>query len=250
MEVFEGESDRGDKLLSNGPIARLHRVQKVYRRGSEEIHALRDIDFELNEGDFVSVIGPSGSGKTTLLNMIGCLDKPSAGVVLIDGMEVSTMQEKELARIRREKIGFVFQQFYLIPGLSVKENICLPLLFSRKRADNQHLKSILEAVGLSSRSSHKPNQLSGGEMQRVAIARALVNNPRLILADEPTGNLDIKNRERIFNLLKALNRQGLTIILVTHDPKAAEESGASFAMTDGVLTRIQSVAEYFCGMRV
>jgi putative ABC transport system ATP-binding protein len=250
MEIIQSQSYRGDKLLKSNPLVRLSNVEKVYRRGSEEIHALRGIELEFFQGDFVTIIGPSGSGKTTLLNIIGCLDKASRGTVAIDGIETGSMREKDLVKVRREKIGFVFQQFYLIPGLSVRENVALPLIFSRRRVDNEHMDAILGMVGLSDRSRHKPSQLSGGEMQRVAIARALVNNPRVILADEPTGNLDVKNKEKIFGLLRSFNNQGLTVILVTHDIKAAEDSGTTFALTDGMLNPVENISDYFCRVNV
>ncbi|MEM5785734.1 MAG: ABC transporter ATP-binding protein [Syntrophobacteraceae bacterium] len=228
------------------PVVQLRGVNKVYRRGSEEIYALRNIDLEFYQGDFVSIIGPSGSGKTTLLNLIGCLDTASSGSVRIDGAETSAMREDDLVKIRREKIGFVFQQFYLIPGLTVRENISLPLVFSRKKPEKDRMDAILEDVGLSGRANHKPNQLSGGEMQRVAIARALVNEPRIILADEPTGNLDLNNKKKVFELLKSLNGQGLTVVLVTHDIQVAAESKTVLAITDGNLGLIADANEYFC----
>jgi len=216
-------------------VVELKGVEKIYMRGVEEVHALRDVNVEFHHGGFVSIVGPSGSGKTTLLNIIGCLDRPTGGTVKIDGIDVSSMNEKEVSRIRREKIGFVFQQFYLIPGLTAFENVALPLRFSRKPVDKKHILSLLDAVGLGMRAEHKPNQLSGGEMQRVAIARAMVNNPQVILADEPTGNLDVKSSVMIFDLLKTLNSQGLTIILVTHNTAFAEKAGRVISISDGQL---------------
>lgn len=217
------------------PVIELEGVEKIYRRGSEEIHALRDVCIKFRHGEFISVVGPSGSGKTSLLNIIGCLDRPSSGKVKVDGTEVSTMNEKEISTVRRDKIGFIFQQFYLMPGLTAAENVALPLKFSRKHVEKDYIRSLLETVGLGMRSEHTSDQLSGGEMQRVAIARAMANNPQVILADEPTGNLDTKNSIMIFDLLRALNSRGLTVILVTHNISFAEKAGRVISISDGRL---------------
>lgn len=217
------------------PVIELEGVEKIYRRGSEDIHALKDVDIKFQDGEFISIVGPSGSGKTTLLNILGCLDRPTRGTVKIDGIEVSTMDEKEISRVRREKIGFIFQQFYLIPGLTAAENVALPLKFSRKPIDKKYILSLLDTVGLGMRAKHTPDQLSGGEMQRVAIARAIANHPHVILADEPTGNLDTKNSMMIFDLLRSLNSKGLTIILVTHNVAFAEKAGRVISISDGKL---------------
>ncbi|MDI6744157.1 MAG: ABC transporter ATP-binding protein [Thermodesulfovibrionales bacterium] len=224
------------------PVIALEGVEKIYRRGSEEIHALKDVNITFQEGEFISIVGQSGSGKTTLLNIMGCLDRPTRGTVKIDGIEVSTMNEKEISRIRREKIGFIFQQFYLIPGLTAAENVALPLKFSRKPIDKKYILSLLDTVGLDMRAKHTPDQLSGGEMQRVAIARAIANHPHVILADEPTGTLDTKNSMIIFELLKSLNSRGLTIILVTHNVAFAEKTGRVISISDGQMnsTRLDS----------
>lgn len=211
----------------------LKNVTKVYLRGSEEVKALKGIDIVINRGEFVSITGPSGSGKTTLLHILGCLDKPTNGIVKIDDIEVENMSEKQLINVRREKIGYVFQHFYLIPGLSVYENVKLPLLFSRKTRSSEEIYHLIELVGLRHRINHKTNQLSGGEMQRVAIARALVNNPEFILADEPTGNLDTENSEKIFELLRLLNKNGITIVLVTHNPDLANRTERKIRLRDG-----------------
>ncbi len=213
----------------------LHGVEKIYLRGAEKVHALRGINLEISKGEFISVVGPSGSGKTTLLHMLGCLDTPTSGVIKIDNIEVEHMSEPELVKIRRRKIGFVFQQFYLIPGLSVFDNVTLPLLFSRQSRFEDEVLSLLETVGLKDRISHSPNQLSGGEMQRVAIARALVNNPEILLADEPTGNLDSENSEKIFELLKSLHLKGITVIMVTHNPELAQRADRVIALKDGIV---------------
>ncbi len=240
-------------MIGNNSVVKLEGLGKVYKRGSEEIHALKDVNFSLPQGAFVSILGPSGSGKTTLLNIIGCLDRPSRGTVEIDGEDIGGLDEKGLVRIRREKIGFVFQQFYLLPGMNVRENIALPLLFSKKKVSDKYIENIIDLVGLTGRGKHKPNQLSGGEMQRVAIARALVNEPSIILADEPTGNLDLRNREIILELFSSLNQRGFTIIVVTHEIKVAEKTGTAFAMSDGALSAVNDIADYFCnlaGLRV
>lgn len=214
-------------------MIKLNDVEKVYLRGSEKVRALRGITLNIMPGDFYSVTGPSGSGKTTLLHLIGCLDIPTKGTIHINGIEVGNMKETELVRLRREKIGFIFQQFYLIPGLSVIENIMLPLTFARKKPEQGKINKIVEIVGLKDRIHHKPNQLSGGEMQRTAIARALVNNPELLLADEPTGNLDTENSEKIFEIISSLNSEGLTIIMVTHNPDLAGRAKSIIRLRDG-----------------
>lgn len=208
-------------------------IEKLYLRGSEKVYALRGVSFSTMPGDFISITGPSGSGKTTLLHLIGCLDKPTKGVIKIDGVEVENMKESDLLMIRRQKIGFVFQQFYLIPGLSVLENVMLPLIFARKKKGLDKITSIIETVGLKDRIYHNPNQLSGGEMQRVAVARALINDPEVLLADEPTGNLDTENSEKIFELLMSLNSKGLTVIMVTHNHELAGRAKRIIRLKDG-----------------
>ena len=207
-------------------------LTKIYRRGREEIRALKEVDFSVEEEEFVSIIGPSGSGKTALLNVIGCLDTPTEGRVILDGTETTKMKERDLVRLRREKIGFVFQQFYLIPTLTARENIELPLLFSRK-GDRGRIEEILDMVGLSDRGDHLPGQLSGGEMQRVAIGRALINDPRIVLADEPTGNLDSATSRMIFELFRDLNRSGLTLVIVTHNLDLARQADKMYTLRDG-----------------
>jgi ABC-type lipoprotein export system ATPase subunit len=216
-------------------IISVRNLEKTYLRGAETVHALKGVSFDIQKGEFTAVTGPSGSGKTTLLHIIGCLDRPTAGSVSINGRCLEKMSEKELLTIRRNKVGFVFQQFYLMPGLTVEENIMLPLLFSRKKKDNAWIKQILESVGLSNRARHLPNQLSGGEMQRVAIGRALVNGPDIILADEPTANLDSENTESIFKLLRDLVTEGITVVLVTHNQSLASRTDRIIRLTDGRL---------------
>ena len=207
-------------------------LTKIYRRGSEEIHALRNVDFSVGEGDFLSIIGPSGSGKTALLNVLGCLDTPDAGSLRLNGIETRGMKESVLVKLRRENIGFVFQQFYLMPTLTARENIELPLLFSHKK-NNSRIDEVLEMVDLADRADHLPGQLSGGEMQRVAIGRALINDPKIVLADEPTGNLDSATSQMIFDLFFDLNRRGLTLIVVTHNMDLARITSKTYTLRDG-----------------
>jgi ABC-type lipoprotein export system ATPase subunit len=216
-------------------MIQLRSVEKVYRRGAEDVRALRGVDLDIGRGEFVSIMGPSGAGKTTLLHILGCLDVPTKGTMTLDGTEVGRMSESELVAVRRKKIGFVFQQFYLIPGLSVFDNIALPLLFSKTPASKGHIESLISTVGLRDRARHIPAQLSGGEMQRVAIARALVNDPEIVLADEPTGNLDSENSERIFGLLKSLNEKGLTVAIITHNNELAAKAGRTILLKDGAI---------------
>ncbi|ADH84792.1 ABC transporter ATP-binding protein [Desulfurivibrio alkaliphilus] len=216
-------------------MIKLKNVEKKYRRGAEEVRALRGIDLEIQAGEFVSVIGPSGAGKTTLLHILGCLDLPSSGEMHFDGLRVDKMRESELVTLRRNKIGFIFQQFYLIPGLSVLDNIALPLMFSKSKPAPGRIEELARAVGLGERLHHVPAQLSGGEMQRTAIARALVNDPEVILADEPTGNLDSANSEKIFDILHKLHQNGLTVIMITHNPELAERAGRTITIKDGII---------------
>jgi putative ABC transport system ATP-binding protein len=208
-------------------------LTKIYRRGREEIHALKSVDFSVAEGEFVSIIGPSGSGKTALLNVLGCLDTPSSGSLRLNSVETSGLKERNLVKLRRENIGFVFQQFYLMPTLTAWENIELPLLFNHKRGNKGRIEEVLQMVGLSDRGDHLPGQLSGGEMQRVAIGRALINDPKIILADEPTGNLDSVTSKMIFQLFCDLNRQGLTLVIVTHNLDLARQAQKMYTLRDG-----------------
>jgi putative ABC transport system ATP-binding protein len=216
---------------------------KVYRRGREEIQALKNVDFCVKAGEFVSIIGPSGSGKTALLNMLGCLDTPSSGSLRLNGVEIAGQKERDLVKIRRENIGFVFQQFYLMPTLTARENIELPLLFSKKNRSAKRIEEVLQMVGLADRGDHLPGQLSGGEMQRVAIGRALINDPKIILADEPTGNLDSATSEMIFGLFSELNKRGLTLVVVTHNLDLARRAEKMYTLRDG---RIVSCEERAC----
>lgn len=211
----------------------LKQIEKVYRRGAEDVRALRGVDLTIGKGELLAITGPSGAGKTTLLHILGCLDQPTGGEVLIDGVNTARLPESELVKLRREKIGFVFQQFYLIPGLSVFDNIALPLLFSKKPAQREKIVALAEMVGLAHRLDHTPAQLSGGEMQRTAIARGLVNDPTILLADEPTGNLDSENSEKIFEILRTLSQGGLTTVMITHNPDLAARAERTVQIRDG-----------------
>lgn len=218
-------------------IIKATKLTKTYPRGAEEVFALREIDLDIERGSFVAIVGPSGSGKSTCLQILGCLDQPTSGVMEIDGHQVTSLSSSETEALRRDKIGFVFQHFQLIPSLTVQENIILPLLFARKKPDNKYLHQTLEMVGLSHRKQHLPDQLSGGEMQRVAVARALINQPEIILADEPTGNLDTENSTIIFALLEKLNNRGVTVIFVTHNQELANRAASRVIFRDGCIVR-------------
>lgn len=214
----------------------LENVEKVYQLGETEVRALRGSNVKINEGEFVAVMGPSGSGKSTLMNMIGALDVPTTGIVNIDGDEIGGMKEDELALLRSRKIGFVFQEFNLINSMNAMQNVALPMIFrgepKKKRVERSS--ELLEKVGLGERKEFRPSELSGGQRQRVSIARSLANDPEIILADEPTGNLDTDTGESIMNLLTELNKQGKTIIMVTHDPNDAEYADRVIEIIDGV----------------
>ncbi|HMB15891.1 MAG TPA: ABC transporter ATP-binding protein [Pelovirga sp.] len=213
----------------------LKEIEKTYRRGVEHVRALGGVNMTIDAGEMMAIVGPSGAGKTTLLHILGCLDQPTSGDVLFDGVNTASMPESQLVKIRREKIGFVFQQFYLIPGLSVFDNIALPLLFSKKPAQSKKIEQLAEMVGLEHRLNHAPAQLSGGEMQRTAIARGLVNNPAVLLADEPTGNLDSENSEKIYAILRRLSDEGLTTIMITHNPELAARAERTVKIRDGLI---------------
>lgn len=219
-------------------IIELDNVIKLYQRGTEKVHAVDNVSLSIEEGEFLSIVGSSGSGKTTLLNLIGCVDKPTSGSVKLQGKETGNLTDKELTQIRSAAVGFIFQQFFLLPTLTALENVELPAVFHRKPGLDNKAKELLSSVGLKNRADHLPSQLSGGEMQRVAIARALINNPKILLADEPTGNLDSANAEIILGILKGLNRQGLTVIVVTHSVELAQMAERMIRVKDGkILTQ-------------
>lgn len=213
----------------------INHLQKTYIMGTTKVHALRGIDLEIQTNEYVALMGPSGSGKSTLMNLLGCLDSPTNGSYRLDGSDVSIMSDGELADIRNRKIGFVFQTFNLLPRLTSLENVALPLVYSGmpRKAREARAHEVLASVGLGDRTDHKPNELSGGQRQRVAIARALVNNPSIILADEPTGNLDTKTSIEIMEIFEKIHDQGNTVILVTHEPDIAEHAHRIVRLRDG-----------------
>lgn len=215
--------------------ASIHNLHKQYVLGGETVHALRGVSFDVPRGDYISIMGPSGSGKSTLLNLLGCLDTPTSGNFFLGELDVAKMDDDERAEVRSTLIGFVFQSFYLLPALTVVENIEVPLLYSGRlnRESRDRAIALAEQVGLGKRLSHRPTQLSGGQQQRVAIARSLVNDPRFLLADEPTGNLDSHTTAEILDLLEALNNEGRTILLVTHEPEVAERTKRNIVLRDG-----------------
>ncbi|MFQ5583481.1 MAG: ABC transporter ATP-binding protein [Calditrichia bacterium] len=221
--------------MPNSTLIKFEKLQKIYVLGLTEVHALRGIDLEIKRNEYVAVMGPSGSGKSTLMNLIGCLDVPTSGKYYLNGTDVSTLNENELAHIRNKEIGFVFQTFNLLPRASALHNVELPLIYNGTPAGKRREMAIaaLEKVGLADRMKHKPNELSGGQRQRVAIARALVNNPSIILADEPTGNLDSTTGAEIMEIFDHLHQQGNTIILVTHEDFIAAHAHRSIHLKDG-----------------
>ncbi|MBQ0163195.1 MAG: ABC transporter ATP-binding protein [Treponema sp.] len=219
-------------------VVELENVKKIYSMGDAEVQALRGVSFKVNQGEFISIMGPSGSGKSTCMNMIGCLDTPTSGIVKIDDKETSKMSEAELAVLRNQTIGFVFQQYHLIPGMNVIENVMLPLKYKRveKHARVELAEAALERVGLADRMHHLPSELSGGQKQRVAIARAIITEPKIILADEPTGALDTKTGVQVMDLFKEINKKsGTTIIIVTHDPRIGDSTKRCIKILDGLL---------------
>jgi putative ABC transport system ATP-binding protein len=220
-------------------VITLESVEKVYQLGETEVKALRGSDVQIDEGEFVAIMGPSGSGKSTLMNMVGALDKPSSGRVAVGGEEIADMTEDELALLRSRRVGFVFQEFNLINSMNAWQNVALPMIFRGRprREREERAKKLLSDVGLGERTEHRPSELSGGQRQRVSIARALANDPDIILADEPTGNLDTETGEAVMELLTRLNSEGKTVIMVTHDPNDAEYADRIVEIVDGVTSR-------------
>ena len=216
-------------------IITVDNINKTYKNGSLELQVLKNISFKVDKGEFLAIMGSSGSGKSTMMNILGCLDNQYEGRYILDGIDISKSSENELSEIRNKKIGFIFQSFNLLPRLTALENVELPLVYSSVPKEERHKRAneLLEMVGLKERTHHRPNELSGGQRQRVAIARALVNNPSIILADEPTGNLDSKSEEEIIEILQKLNKMGKTIVIVTHEPNIGEIAQRKIVFKDG-----------------
>ncbi len=221
----------------NALIISMKNLGKIYKNGQIQVEALKHVNIDIEKEEFVAIMGPSGSGKSTLMNVIGCLDKSTSGEYWLDGINISTLNEVELARIRNLKIGFVFQSFNLLPRITALQNVELPMIYAGVGSKERRIKAVsaLERVGLEKRMHHKPNEMSGGQKQRVAIARALVNSPAIILADEPTGNLDSSSSEEIMSVFQDLNKEGVTIVLVTHEPDIAEHTKRVLRFRDGFL---------------
>ena len=220
-------------------VIKLSGIKKIYQVGGQEVAALAGIDLNIAKGEFAALMGPSGSGKSTLMNILGCLDRPTVGSYKLDGQEVATLSDDELAVTRNRRIGFVFQNFNLLSRISAADNVALPLVYAGvgRKEREEKAKKILDAVGLGDRAEHQPNELSGGQRQRVAIARALVNDPHIIMADEPTGNLDTKSTKEIMEIFEGLHKEGRTIILVTHEPDIAACASRQLLVRDGLITR-------------
>jgi len=221
----------------NEPVIETERLTKTYGSGNTRVDALKEVSVSIDKGEYIAIIGPSGSGKSTFMNLLGCLDKPTNGIIRIEKTDVSRLSEKKLARLRREKIGFIFQKYNLLPTLDAAGNVELAMSFAGidRRTRKKRSEKLLKMVQLDHRMNHKPTEMSGGEQQRVAIARALSNDPSIILADEPTGNVDTKGGENIMNILEKINGKGETIIIVTHDPSIAKRAKRVLQITDGVV---------------
>jgi putative ABC transport system ATP-binding protein len=233
--------------MKNGEVVKLIDVHKTYHTGDVDVHAVRGVSLEINRGEFVALMGASGSGKSTLMNILGCLDRPTSGRYVLDDADVSGLGRDELADIRNHKLGFVFQSFNLLPRTSARENVELPLLYGAHRLTGAQLRdkanAVLASVGLAGREDHHPSQLSGGQQQRVAIARALVNDPEVVLADEPTGNLDSRTSVEIMGIFQHLNERGITIIMVTHESDIAAYARRNVVMRDGLILKDFNVAQ-------
>jgi putative ABC transport system ATP-binding protein len=233
--------------MKNGEVVRLIDVHKTYHTGDVDVHAVRGVSLEIRRGEFVALMGASGSGKSTLMNILGCLDRPTSGRYILDDADVSGLDRDQLADIRNHKLGFVFQSFNLLPRTSARENVELPLLYGTRHLSNAQLgekaNSVLASVGLAGREDHHPSQLSGGQQQRVAIARALVNDPEVVLADEPTGNLDSRTSVEIMGIFQQLNDRGITIIMVTHEADIAAYARRNVVMRDGVVLQDRVVTQ-------
>jgi putative ABC transport system ATP-binding protein len=216
-------------------VIELRGISRVFHVGGRPVHALRELDLDVPKGEYVAIMGPSGSGKSTLLHLLGCLDRPTSGSYRLDGRDVAGLDEAELSRVRRHKIGFVFQSFHLVPRLTAMQNVELPMIFAgvERRRRAERVTKALGAVGLSERADHRPDQLSGGERQRVAIARAVVMGPDVLLADEPTGNLDTASGQEVVALLESMNAEGLTLVVVTHNPAIGDHAGRQVRLSDG-----------------
>jgi putative ABC transport system ATP-binding protein len=233
--------------MNNGTVVKLVDVHKTYRTGEMEVQAVRGISLEINRGEFVALMGASGSGKSTLMNLLGCLDRPTRGQYLLDNTDVSHLNRDQLADVRNRKLGFVFQNFNLLPRTSARENVELPLLYGKHQLSARQLREragrVLASVGLDGREDHHPSQLSGGQQQRVAIARALINDPEVLLADEPTGNLDSRTSIEIMAIFQELNERGITVIMVTHELDIATYARRNVVLRDGLVVKDVSVAE-------
>jgi len=226
------------------PIISVQDMTKMYQMGEHEVHALRGVSVDVAAGEFLAIMGPSGSGKSTMMNMLGALDQPTSGSYFLDGTDVSQLKDNDLAEVRNRKIGFIFQNFNLLPRTPAIQQVELPLIYSGKRQRHEKAQKALELVGLGDRINHKPSELSGGQQQRVAIARALVNEPAIILADEPTGNLDTKSGVEVMQILQQLNKeQGITILFVTHDPWIARHTRRVIMLADGLVVRDEAIAD-------
>ena len=240
-----------DAHVSKKVVVEVRDVYKSYYLGHEEVPILKGVNFQIHSGEFVSIVGPSGSGKSTLMNLLGCLDRPSGGIVAINGQDINKLNDNELAHLRGMEIGFIFQQFNLVPRLTAYENVMLPSYASKKESIDypQKAKELLKMVGLEDRIKHKPSELSGGQSQRVAIARSLINDPAILLADEPTGNLDSKTSKEVMGYFRELNKNGSTIIMITHNNELAVQTDRVITIRDGQITLDVPASEFIQHMK-